>query len=110
VDDVTGALVALSRAENPPIVVNVGSGVGVSVREVSEAVATALGVTLSLLRFGKIPRRAVDQDCLVAKIERLRTIIEPPVQRWKVAELAGQCVAEFMASDAADDSGRKIAV
>lgn len=98
VDDVSRALVALSEAEEAPAIVNVGTGVGVSVREVCEIVANVLGADLSLLRFGDVPRRVVDQDCLVSRTERLRAIMEPPVQRWKVPTLAAECVAEFAAS------------
>jgi nucleoside-diphosphate-sugar epimerase len=99
VDDASRALVALACADEAHAIVNIGTGIGLSVREVCEVAATALGVDHSLLRFGELPRRAVDKDCLVARIERLGAIMAPPVQRWTVPALAAECVAEFVVNE-----------
>jgi nucleoside-diphosphate-sugar epimerase len=69
VDQVSDALAALvdSSVEGA---VNVGSGVGITVRELAERLAGLVG-SRELLRFGALPRRAGEPDVLVADIERL---------------------------------------
>lgn len=96
VEDVSHALIALAEARDRPAIVNIGTGVGVTVREVCEAVASAMSADLGLLQFGAIARRSVDQDCLVARTDRLRTIITPPAQRWRDPALVAACVNEFL--------------
>lgn len=98
VEDVTAALLALSEASGAAPVINVGTGVGVTVRAVCETVAKVLGVDPGLLRFGALPRREVDQDCLVAKTGRLATLMPVPPQRWQVPAMAAACVEEFIES------------
>ena len=66
VDDCADVLLALLRASAPPKVVNVGTGVGISVREISERMLRAAGGSLELLAFGARPRNATDVDRLVA--------------------------------------------
>jgi nucleoside-diphosphate-sugar epimerase len=80
VDDVCAALWAYAmQSDRPPPVVNIGSGVGVSVRAACEAVADELGVDRNLLRFGAVARRSVDEPCLIASTERLsRICVVPP--------------------------------
>lgn len=79
VDDVCDALLALGEADVPPgWVVNVGTGVGVSVRRLALALCEKLGADPELLGFGMVPRRAVDEDVLVADVTRLaRTGVLP---------------------------------
>ena len=96
VDDVIEVITAFSAFDEAPALVNVGTGVGVTVGEVCKTVASALGADPALLHFGELPRRAVDQDCLIAQVDELRTFVPPPIQRWSVPELAAACVAEFV--------------
>ena len=42
----------------------------------------ALGARPSLMQFGALPRRIVDQDILVAKTEKLALLHDVPAQRW----------------------------
>lgn len=92
VDDVCTVLVALAEAPCPPPLINVGTGRGVSVRHVCETVASVLNANPGLLRFGARPRRNVDQDALVAGTELLRSVVEPPPQRWLDKALAAKVV------------------
>jgi nucleoside-diphosphate-sugar epimerase len=99
VDDVCEALWQLFDAnELPGNLVNVGTGAGVSVRHVCLMVADILGADADLLKFGAIERRPVDQDCLVAITDRLKTIMDPAPQRWATKELAVPCVNGFLSS------------
>jgi nucleoside-diphosphate-sugar epimerase len=98
VDDVCELLYGVSRLEcNDAAMLNIGTGVGVTVRQVCETVADVLRVDRALLHFGEIERRHVDQNCLVANIERLSSLLTPPLQRWLSPELAAECVIEFQA-------------
>jgi nucleoside-diphosphate-sugar epimerase len=101
VDDVCLALEAMGQhlASAWPLV-NVGTGVGVKVKAVCETVASVLGADPGLLRFGAIARRTVDEDCLVAKTERLATFASVPVQRWLSHDSAAETV-QLMQSAAA---------
>lgn len=93
VDDVCAALIAIANApEMRPPLVNVGTGVGVSVRTVCETVADLLEADRSLLRFGEMARRDVDEDRLVARTDRLRALAPVPPQRW----LADQGAADYV--------------
>ena len=68
VDDVCEALwrFANVRQDTSPTLLNIGTGQGVTVAGVCRAVASVLGADSSLLRFGAIPRRHVDEQILVA--------------------------------------------
>lgn len=97
VDDVCQTLLSLSaEPELTPPIVNVGTGTGVTIRHVCELTANIMGADPSLLKFGAIARRSVDQDLLVAKTERLAKITSPPPQRWLSRTLAAECVAELL--------------
>ena len=94
VDDVCHALqdLADASADAAPAICNIGTGTGISVRELCLQVANILDADATLLEFGAIPRRAVDQNCLVADIETMRRITSPPPQRWLDDDLAKQIV------------------
>lgn len=74
VDDVCAALWAIASARDPgvPALFNVGTGEGLSVADVCRAVADAMGADRSLLHFGAIERRYVDEAELVARTDLLR--------------------------------------
>jgi nucleoside-diphosphate-sugar epimerase len=98
VDDVCEALLRLSSASDLALpIVNIGTGIGVTVRHVCEMAADLLGAERSLLQFGAIPRRSVDQDELVARTDQLALFMQPPPQRWASKELAKICVDELRA-------------
>lgn len=98
VDDVCDRLMALAAAPSAPQrLVNVGTGVGVSVAEVCRAVAAALGADPRLLQFGAQSRRLVDEDQLVACTERLATLGPVPRQRWRdPADMIAAMVGEMI--------------
>jgi nucleoside-diphosphate-sugar epimerase len=98
VDDVCALLQEFANLDiGGHAILNIGTGVGVTVRQVCETVADLLGADHALLRFGALERRPVDQDCLVADTRNMATILVPPVQRWLKPELAASCVVEFQA-------------
>ncbi len=94
VDDVSAILMAFADApgEDVPALSNIGTGQGVTVRHVCERVAAILGADPALLQFGAVPRRAVDQDCLVANVGRMARFASPPPQRWLDEILAEEMV------------------
>jgi nucleoside-diphosphate-sugar epimerase len=71
VEDVAGALAAvlLSPVTGP---VNIGTGEGVTLRDIALELADALGADPTLLQFGALPIRAGDTPSLVADVARLR--------------------------------------
>lgn len=98
VDDVCALLCRFAQLKDNDIaMLNIGTGVGVTVRHVCETVADVLGIDRALLRFGAIDRRHVDQDCLVAAVGKLSSVFGTPIQRWLSPDLAPKCVAEFRA-------------
>ena len=83
VNDVCSSLINMADvAEVPFPLVNVGTGVGITVRDACIMVAKVLNADLSLLGFDEIPRRAVDENCLVAKTDRLAQLGPVPLQHW----------------------------
>lgn len=110
VDDACDALIALSAVsrENAPAIVNIGTGQGLRVAEICRTVADILGAAPALLQFGALPRRAVDQDCLVADTEVLRAFVEPPTQRWLDRSAAGLVVEEMTAAATSDHSEKSL--
>lgn len=70
VDDVAGAFVALLASEVEGAV-NLGSGVGVTIREVVDLIGGAAGRP-DLLDIGALPTRAGDPPVLVPDVSRLR--------------------------------------
>lgn len=103
VDDVCAALVAFGAAspDTAPAVANIGTGKGVSVTDVCTMVADILDADPALLQFGAFPRRAVDQDCLIAYTETMRTFFAPPPQRW-LDRAAAVRIVEAMIAAAVD--------
>ena len=102
VDDVCTALAALSEtpATVAPDIVNIGTGVGVSVRELAEVVVASLKADPRLLDFGAVPRRSTDQDHQVADTKRLRSFTDLPPQRWRDPGAAAAVVESFLALQA----------
>lgn len=82
VDDVCEILQRLALTNDAPPVVNVGTGVGLTVRSVCETVADALGSDRRLLGFGDHSYRSIDEAELVADTEILAGVAGVPVQRW----------------------------
>lgn len=95
VDDVCDRLIALADITSPPVrLLNIGTGVGVTVRQACETVAALLGADPALLRFGALPRRPIDEDVLIARTDRLAALGPVPAQHWftddgKVADYVG---------------------
>jgi nucleoside-diphosphate-sugar epimerase len=86
VDDVCTVLMAMADADELALpLINVGTGVGVSVRQVCEMTAHILDADPALLRFGETPRRSVDEERLIARTERLAQLTSVPAQRWLTA-------------------------
>jgi nucleoside-diphosphate-sugar epimerase len=63
-------------------VLNIGTGQGLSVKTVCLRVAQFGAFSPNLLQFGKLSRRSVDEDELVADISNLSQFTEVPVQHW----------------------------
>ncbi len=83
VDDVCDRLFALADANRAPFpLINIGTGVGVTVAQACERVAALLGADPALLHFGALPRRAIDEDQLVARTDRLAALGVVPAQHW----------------------------
>lgn len=82
VDDVCDGLCRLAFSQLPsnPLEVNLGTGVGVRIRDVATHLCEALGGDLSLLQFGDRERSPGDADVLVADTERLERLLDwvPP--------------------------------
>lgn len=88
VSDTAEVLVSLLRLERAPRVINVGTGLGLTVRDVSERVLRAAGGAPSLLEFGARPRHATDVDRLVADTTLLeRTLGRVPPSRLRDQDL-----------------------
>jgi nucleoside-diphosphate-sugar epimerase len=84
VDDVCRVIIELS--ERPSVIqpiLNVGTGEGMKVRDVCEIVANMVGEKSYLLKFGELPRRAIDEDELVANTDLLANFTTVPPQHWK---------------------------
>jgi nucleoside-diphosphate-sugar epimerase len=99
VDDVVSMLwTYASLEETSEALVNIGTGMGVSVRHVCEEVARAMNRSYALLDFGAHPRRLVDEDCIVAKIDRLSSFATPPEQLWLSPPAVDLLVEQFLAT------------
>jgi nucleoside-diphosphate-sugar epimerase len=66
---------AISDGSQTPCIVNLCSGVEVTVRQFAETVADVLGAPRELLRFGAIPMRAHEIAYLVGDVSRLNRIM-----------------------------------
>lgn len=110
IDDVCTALIALSAVprKNAPAIVNIGTGLGVQVADVCRTVADILGADPALLHFGALPRRAVDQDCLIADTELMRAVVEPPPQRWLDHTAAGLVIEQMTVTATSDHSEKSL--
>lgn len=74
VEDAVRALLALADTESAMRqVVNVGSGIECSVRQVAEHVARLLGAEADI-RFGAIPSRPGEADRYVCAIDKIRSL------------------------------------
>lgn len=82
VDDVCAIIIALLRTSEMPALINVGTGIGLSVRRVCEAIADVLEASPDLLGFGERPYREVDEAELVADTRLLSRHAYVPPQRW----------------------------
>lgn len=95
VTDCADVLLALLRMQTPPRIVNVGTGVGVTVRAIAERWMLAAGGSLELLAFGARARNATDVDRLVADTTRLEAVLGRPVpSRLQAADL-GALVSSY---------------
>lgn len=78
IDDAAAGLVALAAAisdgSQAASVVNLCSGIEVTVRRFAETVADALGASRALLRFGAIPMRPREITYLVGDVDRLNSM------------------------------------
>lgn len=83
VDDICQLLIRLAAIEaEEPLIVNIGTGVAVSIRFACERIAGALGAPAELLHFNATPRRATDEALLEADTARLIALFgEAPPQR-----------------------------
>lgn len=72
VDDLTAVIVALLRVRDVPPVLNIGSGVGTSLRQVVSVIEDVTGERLSLTRH---PSRPVDVPRIVLDISLLRATV-----------------------------------
>jgi nucleoside-diphosphate-sugar epimerase len=83
VDDICRLLLRLAEIDaDEPVIVNIGTGVAVSVRQACERIARALGAPAELLHFNATPRRATDEALLEADTTRLIALLgEAPPQR-----------------------------
>ncbi len=79
IDDAAAGLIALaasiSEAPRAPSIVNLCSGVGVTVRRFAETLAGALGAPRELLQFGAIPMRAREIAYLVGDVGYLNSLM-----------------------------------
>ncbi|WP_293700636.1 MULTISPECIES: NAD-dependent epimerase/dehydratase family protein [unclassified Sphingopyxis] len=98
IDDVCSLLAryAAEPMQSAPAVSNIGTGEGISVRQVCERVAEVMGADSALLRFGAIPRRSVDKDRLVANVDQMKLFAPVPPQRWLDHDLS-EAVVRSMA-------------
>lgn len=89
VDDVCRVLVALAtRGGEDAELINIGTGVAISVRDVAERMADAVEAPRSLLLFGARSRSPGDEDLLVADVEHLsQSIGWVPAQRLTVGRI-----------------------
>jgi nucleoside-diphosphate-sugar epimerase len=83
VDDVCTAVLELAKKPlwSSPLL-NLGTGQGVTVRHVCEYAADILGADRSLLQFGAVARKSVDQPVLVANTANLAKNVSVPGQNW----------------------------
>ena len=83
VDDVCDRLIAFAAIDQArDSILNIGTGLGVSVRQVCETACAMMGADPTLLGFGELPRRAVDEDVLVADTTALARLGAVPEQHW----------------------------
>lgn len=98
VDDVCRLLCCLAEVEASSAIgmVNLGTGVGVRVKDACLAIAASLDVSPDLLCFGAVPRRATDKDCLVANTILLERFSPLPPQHFSDQALVEKIVSGFI--------------
>ena len=96
VGDAAAGLAALAAAiagtSGAPRIVNLCSGIGVTVRRFAEAVADGLGAPRDLLQFGAIPMRAREIEYLVGDVSCLHRFV-----RWRPAHSLESGIAASLA-------------
>ena len=77
VDDVCDGLcrLAFTQLKSNPLEVNLGTGIGIRIRDVAIKLCEAVGGDLSHLQFGSRERSPGDADLLVADTERLKRLL-----------------------------------
>jgi nucleoside-diphosphate-sugar epimerase len=85
IDDACRIIMELSQREtvDQPIL-NIGTGQGMMVKEICHIVAKLVSEKGRLLKFGELPRRAIDENELVADTSVLGKFTAIPVQHWKI--------------------------
>lgn len=84
VDDACDAMIALAALDTIPQLVNIGTGISVSVGDVARWIADAMQVPRELLRFGESLRSPGDQNLLQADTRLLSSLIgAAPPQRLR---------------------------
>ena len=82
VDDACTAMAAVLSAEDVPDVVNIGTGMAVSIYDAATWLADATNAPRDLLRFGEQPRSPHDCELMLADVTRLcRVTAKAPPQR-----------------------------
>ncbi len=82
ISDVAAMALDLATHSDPPPCINIGTGVGLTVRDVVTRLARALNADPRLLRFGARPRSPHDQAELVADTTLLKSALgKVPAQR-----------------------------
>ena len=92
VDDLADACAFLLKLENPPDLINVGTGTDVTIRELTETVATVTGfkgrVTWDATKPDGTPRKLMDVSKLAALGWRAKTPLREGIEKTYVAYLA----------------------
>ncbi|HEY5944492.1 MAG TPA: NAD-dependent epimerase/dehydratase family protein [Kofleriaceae bacterium] len=75
VDDIAEAIVAAIDVGTAPAVINIGSGIEITIREAARIIARALGAPESLLGFGQIPMRQNEAMRYVLDVTRAAEVL-----------------------------------
>ena len=92
VDDLADACAFLLRLENPPDLINVGTGTDVTIRELTELVAAVVGyrgrITWDASKPDGTPRKLMDESRLTALGWRARTALREGIEKTYASFLA----------------------
>ncbi len=92
VDDLADACAFLLRLENPPDLINVGTGTDVTIRELTETVAAVTGfpgrVTWDATKPDGTPRKLMDVSKLAALGWRAKTVLRDGIEKTYASYLA----------------------